>query len=88
MPIYQFQCNCDAVKEEFRKMGEFYSPDCSICGSKMIYMIGTPSVILKGQGWNHGSQEKLRNRSREQGRKFFRKHEDLKDKSANFKYPE
>jgi len=69
-------------------MGEVHSPNCSVCGSEMTYVIGMPSVILSGKGWNHGSQEKLKERSRNQGRKFFRRHEDLKDKSANFKYLE
>jgi putative FmdB family regulatory protein len=89
LPIYQFKCKNDGfTREDLRRMGETYSPNCLVCNCKMDYIISNPAVILKGSGWNHGSREKLKNRSREQGKKFFKRHDDLKLKSENFKYPE
>ena len=77
MPIYEFICETDGiVKEDLRKVGDCTPPTCDICGQSMNRVFTPVTAILKGSGWNKGSWEKVRRRSEDQGKKFFRKHPD------------
>lgn len=81
MPFYEFICEpCEEYKIELRKLGDFDPPVCPQCQSKMEKIISPPGAVLfKGQGWRNGEWTKLRERSKDQGKKFFRRHPDLQD---------
>jgi putative FmdB family regulatory protein len=79
MPIYSFECKkCGAVSDVLRKVSDYTPPDC-ICGKKMERIFTPVSSILKGAGWSKGQWSKLRKRSVEQGKKFFRRHPDFQE---------
>jgi putative FmdB family regulatory protein len=84
MPIYSFQCpKCGFVREDLRKMGDYEAPECVYCKKQVMERFYEPvTTVLKGQGWSHGQQEKLRVRSKEQGKKFFRRHPNLQEEGA------
>lgn len=84
MPIYEFLCsNCDIIKEEMRKLGDVKPLNCS-CGMKME-RIFSPSVKIIADP--EATQAKLKKRSDEQGKRFFRRaaYRVLKDKSKRMK---
>ena len=81
MPYYEFVCaKCEEYKIELRKIGNYDPPVCPKCQSKMekiISQVGT--ILFKGAGWLNGEQTKLRKRSKDQGKKFFKRHPDFQD---------
>ena len=80
MPYYEFVCeSCEEYKTELRKLGDYDPPVCPKCQSKMEKIISPVGVLFKGAGWQHGEQTKLRQRSKDQGKKFFKRHPDLQD---------
>lgn len=61
-------------------MGDYDPPLCPKCQSKMQKIISpVGAVLFKGTGWGNGEQIKLRKRSKDQGKKFFKRHPDLQD---------
>ena len=69
MPLYSFKCEkCDTKKDELRKMGDTTPPTC--CGVAMVRVFSLPIVIIGGR---EATQAKLKKRSDEQGKKFFRR---------------
>ncbi len=71
MPIYSFECEkCGFVRDELRKMGEMEPPNCVNCELPMERTFSMPNVIVGGP---QETQEKLKKRSDEQGKRFFRK---------------
>ena len=84
MPIYSFQCpKCGFIREELRRMGDCETPKCVNCKNQVMDRVFTPVVtVFNGPGWNHGSQDKLKTRSKEQGKKFFRRHPQYQEMGA------
>jgi len=84
MPIYSWKCErCGFTREELRKVGEYDAPNCVYCANSKMERVFEPiAVIFKGAGWINGEQAKLKKRSTEQGKKFFKRHPDLQDWSA------
>lgn len=81
MPIYSFKCEkCNSEKDELRKMGDYSPPIC--CNEFMIRTFNPISFQTK-----EGTLEKVRSRSRNQGKKFFKRHPELQAKSESWKYP-
>jgi putative FmdB family regulatory protein len=77
MPLYEWVCEKDGLLyEELRKVGDFTPPFCEACGQPMQKIITPVNFILNGQGWTYGSQEKIKRRSEDQSKKFFRRHPD------------
>jgi len=77
MPIYEWICEKDRLlHEDLRKVGDFTPPVCELCGKLMQRIITPVTAILKGPGWSNGEFEKLRRRSEDQSKKFFRRHPD------------
>jgi len=69
MPIYSFKCEkCGFVREEIRKMGDTKPPSCINCDTPMDRLFTSPTVIIGGP---EATQEKLKKRSDEQGKRFF-----------------
>jgi len=82
MPIYAFKCEkCGFEREELRKLGDTTTPKCVYCNVVMERLIVPITAILKGPGWARGDWRKLRERSIQQGNKFFNRHDDLKQTS-------
>lgn len=83
MPLYLWKCRkCGFEREELRKAGDYESPKCVYCDNEIMERLFTPvASILKGSGWTRGNYTKLRNRSKEQGKKFFKRHDNLKEMS-------
>ena len=69
MPVYVFKCECGLTSEELRKFGDADPPDC-VCGKRMERVFSIPVVISGGP---EATQAKLKKRSDEQGRQFFRR---------------
>jgi putative FmdB family regulatory protein len=70
MPIYEFTCSKDnLVKEEIRRLGDVSPPKCPVCACDMERVISGTIVIDKTK-----IPEKLKKRSEEQGKKFFRRY--------------
>lgn len=69
MPIYSFECEkCGFIRDELRKMGDTSPPNC--CEATMNRVFSMPNVIVGGP---EATQAKLKQRSDEQGKRFFRK---------------
>lgn len=83
MPIYEFFCEkCGMVAERLKKFEELEKTEerCDSCGEKMVRRISACAVVSRGeQMW-----EKLKKRSIEQGKKFFRRHERLQELSKAY----
>jgi putative FmdB family regulatory protein len=79
MPIYSYSCpKCGFIRDELRKMGDTQAPQCVYCKNQVMNREFTPvATVLKGSGWNNGDWSKLRRRSVDQGKKFFKRHPDL-----------
>ncbi len=84
MPYYEFECEkCTETIVELRKLGDYDPPACSKCKSKMRKVISPVGAVLyKGAGWNNGEQVKLRKRSKDQGKQFFKRHPDLQERAV------
>jgi putative FmdB family regulatory protein len=50
MPVYEFECECGEVVEEFVKMGT-KSTECPKCKRKALKIMSRCSFELKGGGW-------------------------------------
>jgi len=82
MPIYAWKCEkCGFEREELRKVGDDTAPKCVYCNIIMERYLTPITAILKGSGWNRGVWTKLRDRSKDQGNKFFKRHPDLQEKA-------
>lgn len=83
MPIYSWKCGkCGFEREELRKVGDDTAPNCVYCKNQLMERLFTPvTAILKGPGWTRGDYRKLRDRSKEQGKKFFNRHPDYQEKA-------
>ena len=65
MPVYEFECSCGEVTENFVKMGT-KSVACPICGKRAKKIMSACTFELKGGGWyadgyasgNSGAKEK------------------------------
>ena len=81
MPYYEFECGyCSKYITELRKVGDYDPPICPKCQTKMAKIISPIGAVLyKGAGWHNGEQAKLKRRSKDQGKKFFKRHPDLQD---------
>jgi len=81
MPLYVFKCHkCGFEREELKKFDDTTIPSCIYCKNQMMERVFTPvTAILHGPGWTKGDYQKLRDRSKEQGKKFFKRHENLQD---------
>jgi len=81
MPVYSFECRkCGQVSDLLKKVSDYTPPDCT-CGEKMERLFTPVASILKGAGWTKGQWSKLRKRSEDQGKKFFRRHPGLQEAS-------
>ena len=82
MPIYEFICYDDEAKvEELRKLGDDRPPKCPYCGTEMIKLLSPVIGIFQGKSNAEKVSEKLKKRSERQGKKFFRRHPELLNKS-------
>ena len=83
MPLYSWKCaKCGFVREELRKVGNDTAPLCVYCKNEVMERLFTPvTAILKGPGWTRGVYHKVRERSKEQGTKFFNRHPDLQEQA-------
>lgn len=78
MPIYEFICYDDETEvEEFRKLGDDKPPKCPTCGTEMSKKFSAVIGLFQGKKNAEKVSEKLRKRSEDQGKKFFRRHPDL-----------
>jgi putative FmdB family regulatory protein len=50
MPVYEFECKCGELVEEFAKMGT-QSVTCPKCGGRAQKIMSRCSFELKGSGW-------------------------------------
>ena len=83
MPIYEYICEKDDVRlEELRKLGDTNPPDCPKCNEKMERLFSCPLVTTKEK-----QVEELRRRSKEQGKKFFKRHPQYQDMVMSRKFP-
>jgi putative FmdB family regulatory protein len=89
MPIYGFICYDDETEvEELRKLGDDKPPKCPNCGVEMSRLFSPVVNIFQGKSNAEKVSAKLKKRSEEQGKKFFKRHpefqkmvsETLKDK--------
>ena len=51
MPVYEFECSCGEVTENFVKMGTKESVACPICGKRAKKIMSACTFELKGGGW-------------------------------------
>jgi putative FmdB family regulatory protein len=81
VPIYSWKCEkCGFEREEIRKVGDDTAPKCVYCKDIVMERLFTPvTAILKGPGWTRGVYRKVRDRSKEQGNKFFKRHPKLQE---------
>jgi putative FmdB family regulatory protein len=88
MPIYCFECPKDGTElEDLRKMGDFEPPKCPTCQEIMERRMGLTHTVLKGEGWGKGTWAKAKERSVNQGQKFFKGHPKLQEMSKTHAYP-
>jgi putative FmdB family regulatory protein len=50
MPVYEFECKCGKITEDFVKMGT-KSVTCPKCGGRAKKIISPCGFELKGGGW-------------------------------------
>ncbi len=50
MPVYEFECQCGEITEEFVKMGT-KAIDCPKCRQKAKKILSSCTFELKGGGW-------------------------------------
>lgn len=80
MPLYEYRCEkCGFIREEIKKVEDLEKvPFCVYCKDQLMERVFSPvATVLRGPGWSHGDYAKLRERSKEQGKKFFKRHPDL-----------
>jgi putative FmdB family regulatory protein len=83
MPIYEFICEKDEIRlEELRKLGDVNPPNCPKCNETMERLFSFPLVTTKEK-----QQEQLKKRSREQGKKFFRRYPQYQNMVMSRKFP-
>ncbi len=52
MPIYEYRCqNCGSEFEEWQKITDPATTQCSACGGMASRLISRSTFILKGTGW-------------------------------------
>lgn len=75
MPVYEWIC-CDdeTEKEELRKLGDDKPPKCPTCGQEMSRIFSSVISIFQGKSNAEKVSAKLKKRSEEQGKKFFRRY--------------